>query len=340
MNIKDIAKLAGVGVSTVSRVLNNHPDVKESTRQKILQVVEEMNYIPNNSARILKQNNTKNIGLLVKGMFNPFFSEMINSIGCMINESGYTMILKQNYLNEEKDVDVLKAFIKEKRLQGVICLGGNFEDIDEQYISSLEVPIVLTSVNSHNKTYTKGYSYISIDNKKAAYEATEFLIKRGHKNIALMISDKYSEEGLNKERKLGFEEALIKYNIYYDESNLLEGHYKTDASYKEAKKILQNKESLTAIFATSDMMAIGCAKAIVESGKKVGEDISLIGFDGMEISEFYNPPISTITQPKEIMAINSVEILLDIIEKKGEHKYLIFDTELVIRESCKKIVKD
>lgn len=339
MNIKDIAKLAGVGVSTVSRVLNNHPDVKASTREKVLKIVEESNYIPNSSARILKQNNTKNIGILVKGMFNPFFSEMVNTIGCKINESGYTMILKQSYIEDYKDIDVLKAFINDKRLQGVICLGGNFIDINEQYIKDIEVPIVLTSANNYNEEFTEGYSCISIDNKKAAYEATEFLLKNGHENIALMVADSYSKEGLNERRLIGFKEALKNYNIEFDENNFLEGHYRSDVSYGATKELLEKNKNLTAIFATSDIMAIGCAKAIVDSGKEIGKDICLIGFDGMDISEFYNPPISTIKQPKELMSNSSIELLLDLMNNKSEHKHLILDTELIIRESCKERIR-
>ena len=145
MNIKDIAKLSGVGVSTVSRVLNNHPDVKQSTREKVLEVIKESNYIPNNSARILKQVNTKNIGVLVKGVFNPFFSEIVNDIGSAISKSTYTMVLQQNDFTFGDDFDTLQAFIKEKRLQGVICLGLNFETITKENINSLDVPVVLTS---------------------------------------------------------------------------------------------------------------------------------------------------------------------------------------------------
>lgn len=114
MNIKDIARLSGVGVSTVSRVINNHPDVKQSTREKVLQIIKDSNYIPNNSARILKQNNTKNIGVLVKGVFNPFFSEMTNIIGNIIEENGYTMILQQNDFNLYQDVETMIGFVKEK----------------------------------------------------------------------------------------------------------------------------------------------------------------------------------------------------------------------------------
>lgn len=339
MNIRDIAKLAGVGVSTVSRVLNNHPDVKDSTRENVLKVVKESNYIPNSSARVLKQNNTKNIGVLVKGMFNPFFSEMINTIACKINDAGYTMILQQNYSDKYRDIDLLKSFIKDKRLQGVICLGGNFLDIDEKYIQEIEVPVVLTSANNYNKEYTKGYSYISIDNSKAAYEATELLIKNGHRNIAIMIADSYSKEGLNKERLNGFKKALKDYDIPYKDSNLLEGYYKSDISYEVTKKLLKENSDITAIFATSDIMAIGCAKAIVDSDKSIGKDISLIGFDGMDISEFYNPSITTIKQPKDIMASMSLELLINLIEGKSEHKCIILDTELIIRESSKNLIK-
>lgn len=335
MNIKDIAKLAGVGVSTVSRVLNNHPDVKDSTREKVLQVVKENKYIPNNSARILKQINTKNIGVLVKGMFNPFFSEMINIIGCRINDLGYTMILKQNYSDKKIDVEVLKAFVKEKRLEGVIALGGDFIDINEDDINDIDVPIVITSPNNYNKNINDGYSYISIDNEKAAYKATEFLINQNNKNIAVITYNNFNKPGLNKERLSGFKKALENYNISFNEDNLLEGLYRYDESYKVCKKLLETNNNIDAILATSDNMAIGCAKAVVDSGKVVGKDISIIGFDGMEISKYYNPPISTVKQPKEIMANKSIELLFDLINGNENHKQIILDTQLIIRDSSK-----
>jgi len=134
MNIRDIARLSGVGVSTVSRVLNNHHDVKASTREKVMEVIRERNYVPNNSARILKQNNTNSIGVLVKGVFNPLFSEMTSIIGNIINASKYVMILEQNNYTFEDDFENLQSFIKEKRLQGAICLGGNFETVTHYLI--------------------------------------------------------------------------------------------------------------------------------------------------------------------------------------------------------------
>lgn len=337
MNIKDIAKIAGVGVSTVSRVINNHPDVKDETRKKILQIIKESNYIPNNSARILKQNNIKNIGVLVKGVFNPFFSEMINIIGARINEAGYTMILQQNDYTLDDDIDTLIGFIKEKRLQGVICLGGNFIDVTEESFSIIDVPVVLTSVNTVSNDGKSKYSSIGIDNKKAAYEAVEYLINKGHKNIGIMLGEK-NDLGISWWRLKGYMEALNDYKIEVKDENILIGDYESQQAYSTTINLLKNNKDITAIFAISDIMAIGIAKAIIDSGLEVGKDISLIGFDGLDISKFYNPSITTVKQPKDIMAEKSIEHLLLLINNQEEHKHIILNTELVQRESCRKIV--
>lgn len=290
MNIRDIAKLSGVGVSTVSRVLNNHPDVKESTRERVMQVIKESNYIPNNSARILKQNNTRNIGIFVKGVFNPFFSEMLNVIGSKINESKYTMILQQNDYGLEEDVDTLKSFIKEKRLQGVICLGGNFVNIDEESFGNIDVPVVLTSVNTEMPNIKDRYSTVGIDNLKSAYDATKHLINLGHKNIAIMLGEK-NDLCISWWRYKGYKKALEESNIEINSENMLIGNYDTRTAYNETKSFLKQNKEVTAIFAISDIMAVGVAKAVADCGLKVGKDIAIIGFDGMDISEFYNPQI-------------------------------------------------
>lgn len=335
MNIKDIARIAGVGVSTVSRVLNNHPDVKDETRERILQVIKDSNYIPNNSARILKQNNTKNIGVLVKGVFNPFFSEMINIIGNEIHELGYTMILQQNDYTFDEDMDTLLGFIKEKRLQGVICLGGNFIDIKEDSFDSINIPIVLTSVNTISNVGKSKYSSIGIDNKKSAYDVTTYLMELGHRNIAIMLGEK-DDLGIGWWRLKGFKEALEEKGYNFSEANsVLIGNYDTESAYRATKKLLSERKDITAIFAISDRMAIGVAKAVLDSGLKIGEDISIIGFDGMDISEFYNPGITTVRQPKQLMATKSIKHLFNLINQKENHKHMLLDTKLVKRESCK-----
>lgn len=338
MNIKDIAKMAGVGVSTVSRVINDHPDVKDETREKVKKIIKESNYIPNNSARILKKNNTKNIGVLVKGVFNPFFAEMINIIGSKITEKGYTMILQQNDYKTEEDIDGLIAFVKEKRLQGVICLGGNFLNINDESISPLDIPVVLTSVNTIYKSEENKHKFssIGIDNVFAAKELTDYLIKKGHKNIAIILGDK-NDVGISWLRLEGYKKAIFESNLNYLEENIFIGNYEYEGAYKVAKKIINERKDITAIFAISDIMAVGAAKAIIDSGLKVGEDISVAGFDGMDITKYYNPEITTVKQPSRKMAISSIDLIFDLLLKKKENKHIIFETKIIERKSCKDI---
>ena len=333
MNIRDIARISGVGVSTVSRVLNNHPDVKESTRENVLRVIKESNYVPNNSARILKQNNTKNIGVLVKGVFNPFFSELINVIGNKINENKYTMILQQNDYVLEHEVENIISFVKEKRLQGIICLGGNFIDLDEDSFKNIDVPVILTSVNTVSPSGRDKYSTVGINNLQSAYDATDYLIKKGHKNIALMIGEE-NDFCVSWWRYKGYIKALKDNNIEPNDENLIIGDYDSNIAYKVTLDFLKKRKDITAIFAISDIMAMGVAKAVIDSGLTVGKDISIIGFDGMNISRYYNPGITTIKQPMEEMAIKSVEILFDLLKNKCENQHVLLDTELIERESC------
>lgn len=337
MNIKDIARLAGVGVSTVSRVINDHPDVKDETREKILKIIKESNYIPNNSARILKKNNTNNIGVLVKGVFNPFFAEMINIIGNRINEAGYTMILQQNDYATEDDVDNLIAFVKEKRLQGIICLGGNFLNINDESFQFLDIPVVLTSVNTLSKESKSKFSSIGIDNVLAAKASIQYLIDKGHRNIGILLGEK-NDVGISGLRLEGYKKALEENNIPYSEENVFIGDYDYSGAYRVTKEIINNRKDITAIFSISDIMAVGAAKSVIDQGLQVGENISIMGFDGMDISKYYNPGITTVKQPKKNMANNSIDLLLALLAKKEEHKHIIFETKIIERESCKKVV--
>lgn len=337
MNIKDIARLASVGVSTVSRVINDHPDVKDETREKILKIIRESNYIPNNSARILKKNNTNNIGVLVKGVFNPFFAEMINIIGNRINEAGYTMILQQNDYATEDDVDNLIAFVKEKRLQGIICLGGNFLNINDESFQFLDIPVVLTSVNTLSKESKSKFSSIGIDNILAAKASIQYLIDKGHRNIGILLGEK-NDVGISGLRLEGYKKALEENNIPYSEENVFIGDYDYSGAYRVTKEIINNRKDITAIFSISDIMAVGAAKSVIDQGLQVGEDISIMGFDGMDISKYYNPGITTVKQPKKNMANNSIDLLLALLAKKEDHKHIVFETKIIERESCKEVI--
>ena len=203
---------------------------------------------------------------------------------------------------------------------------------------NIDVPVVLTSVNTVSSAGRDKYSTVGIDNLQSAYSATEYLIKKGHENIAIMIGEK-NDFCVSWWRYKGYIKALMDYNIKINDENLIIGDYDSEKAYEETMKLLKHRKDITAIFVISDFMAIGAAKAVSDSGLRVGEDISIIGFDGMDVSCYYNPGITTINQPKKEMAEKSVEILFELLKKKGENKHILLDTELIERESCMDISK-
>lgn len=326
MTIIDIARLSGVGVSTVSRVLNNHPDVKSETREKVLKIMKEYNYIPNNSARILKQTHNNSIGILVKGVFNPFFSALLKNINTGVEKMGYSMIL--HYHNDTNDLETLLGFIKEKRLRGVICLGGNFIDIKEDTFLGLDVAVIMLCVDFNTPKNWGNFSTVSIRNEMAAYNATSYLIEKGHRDIGIMLGDE-KDLSVGELRYAGYKRALSNYGIEIKEENVIYGKYETSIAYKKAKKFIVAHPEITAIFVTSDIMAVGVAKAVVDLGFKVGKDISIMGFDGMDVAKYYEPTITTISQPKDELANTSVELLLGILKKKSKHQHILLDTQLI-----------
>ncbi|WP_297632991.1 LacI family DNA-binding transcriptional regulator [uncultured Clostridium sp.] len=336
MNIKDIAELAGVGVGTVSRVINNHPDVKDETREKIKKIIEESNYIPNNSARNLKMMNSNTIGVLTRGVFNPFFSEIVDIIEKRINQNGYTMLLRHtDYSAREIDeVRNLIEFQNEVKLQGIIYLGCDIKDVKEDTFKDIKIPLVLASTNSTYDINFKTFSYVGIQQVQSAFNATEYLIKNGGKKIGIVLGIK-EDIGLGLERLQGYLEALRKYKIEIKDGYIKYGGYTMQEAYKVTKELILNNEEIDSIFCISDIMAVGVAKAINDLGKKIGEEISLIGFDGMEITEFYNPAITTIMQPRDEIAEKSIEILLDNIRGSKENKHVVLDTKLIERSSVR-----
>lgn len=337
LNIKDIAKIAGVGVSTVSRVLNNHPDVKDKTREKVLEVIEKYNYIPNNSARNLKRNDSKNIGVLVKGIYNPFFSKIIQAIEKKIDKEGYSMILHYNTGDlSENDIEGAIELIKEKKLKGLICLGGNYDNLDESQLVDLKTPIVLSSTNIFENTSRDNFSSVIIENEKAAFNAVDYLCKLGHKGIGI-ITTGAMDKSMGKLRLKGYRNALSNNGIEYRDEFFEIGEYTFETGFDAMNRLLEKELDMTAVFITSDIMAIGAAKAILARGLKIPEDISIIGFDGIEYAEYFHPAITTIQQPDESLGEKSVDVLFDYVKGKKKHQHIVLETQLVERESCKEL---
>ena len=336
LNIKDIAKIAGVGVATVSRVLNKHCDVKEETRQKILEVMDQYNYVPNNSARNLKRSTSNNIGVLVKGIHNPFFSKMIKSIEEEIDKEGYSMILHYNE-NNSNDIEAAVELIKEKRLKGLICLGGDFEDLDNQEILNLKTPIVLASTYVIEKANKALFSSVIIENEKSAFKAVDYIARLGHKKIGIITTGE-EDRTIGKLRFEGYKRALKENKLKYNEKFVEIGEYTFESGFDAMNKLLKKQLEITAVFVTTDIMAIGASKAILSNGLRIPEDISVVGFDGMDYSLYFHPSITTIVQPVEEMGKKSIDVLFDLLKDKKDHQHIVLETELQERESCKKLL--
>ncbi len=327
MNIKDIAKIAGVGVTTVSRVINNHPDVKLETRKKIKAVIEEYNYIPNNTARLLKQSNKDYIGVLVKGVFNPFFAEMVKVIEEMLKGTQYTMILQHDD-KETEDINSLVGFVKERKLKGVIYLGGNFADVAEERFKQIDCKVVVLCSNIGTNKMSHVFSSVGIDDYKAAYDMMQYILDKGHKQIGLVIADK-NDVGVGRERVKGYYYALQQRGIQEAQIHIIEGHYTYRKAYENTKKCFEAGEKMSVICALADVMAIGAAKAAVEAGYTIGQTIGISGFDGMDDAKYYNPSITTMAQPREEIAKQGVLLLLALLEERTVNQHIVLPTQLV-----------
>lgn len=313
MTIKDIAKRSGVSVSTVSRVLNDRPDVSDAIRKKVLDVVAETGYIPNNSARDLVRTRSDAIGVVIRGMGNLFFSDMLKTVTREIDAAGMTMVLRQ-IDSDDDEIQAGAVLEREKKLRGLIFLGGRFDYTPEE-LRTINVPFVCcTYTNSFGTLGNTEYSSVSVDDQQTAFDAVTHLIDQGHRQIAALVPS-CSDRSISELRYNGYRAALFSNDIPFDKELLVEigGCYDMDSAYNGTKELLARNVPFTALFALSDTMAFAAIKALWEQGIRVPEDCSVIGIDGLKMSEYFIPTLTTMVQPGEQLAVQSVAILLDML---------------------------
>lgn len=325
LTIKDVAERCGVSVSTVSRVLNSHPDVSDAIREKVMTVVQELHYVPNNSARDLVKPKSDCIGLVVRGVGNPFFTGVIKAIERTITEAGYTMVLHQIQSGE----DELRAgaeLARSKRLLGLILLGGCFDYTPDQ-IASLDVPFVCcTYTNSFGTLGRDQFSSVSIDDQKEAYRAVRLLTERGHRKIAVVL-DSLQDHSISQLRYMGYCRALEEKEIPLDAALVEETvTYEMEDGYQGMKRLLERRDDFTAVFVISDAMAVAAMKALHDCGKRVPEDCSVVAIDGIDMSAYVVPTLTTLVQPQEEMGENAVRILVDMVEGRSGNKHVLLET--------------
>lgn len=330
MTIKDIAREAGYGVSTVSRVLNDHPDVSEEARTHILNVMEAYNFIPNSNARRLKSTISNNIVILVKGTSNMFFRSMGEKIQSMVSEKKYTDIVR--YIDEDSnEVFKAKQLINDLSPRGILFLGGTLQNFSDGF-SSISLPCVLLT----NGVESLGFSNLSsvcTNDVFGAEMAVTHLIEKGHRHIGI-IGGRADISFTSDLRRQGCLTAFKNAGVSFDPAvQYKASRYSFENAYNRMEEFLIHFPEITAVFAMSDVMAIGAIRAIRDRGLRVPEDISVIGYDGIELAGFYNPKLTTIVQDQDQLTKRGVEILMDSIENRASARHVTVPFYLAAGES-------
>lgn len=330
MTIKEIAKKAKVSTATVSRIINHKEEgYSAETREKVLQVIEELNYSPNRIARGMVTKKTFTIGLVIRDIENPFFPTLVRGIEKVANENGYFILL----CNTDGDINREKqyiSFLKEKRVDGIIITTCNGND--EQYINEItsgDIKFVFVD------EIAKGVKSVTVDNYQGGFEATKYLLELGHKKIACIAGPQKSL--INSDRVNGYTNALRDSGLEVDEDLILYGSYQANSGFVNMQKILELNKEITAVFCTNDFNATGAYNALNKNGLKVPENISIVGFD-----DIYEPldgqfGFTTIAQPIIQLGVESAKMLIDLINDKEVNKNIVLSPKLVIKDSTKEI---
>ncbi|HOA24319.1 MAG TPA: LacI family DNA-binding transcriptional regulator, partial [Aggregatilineales bacterium] len=330
LTLEDIARMAGVSRSTVSRVLNEHPNVRQEVRERVWEVIRRTGYHPNAAARTLASQRSWVIGLVlprsVSSFFtDPYFPHLTQGIAQACNQHNYTLSLFLVATKEDEE-KIFPRVSRKGSLDGILVQSGEIGDqlIDRLVESS--VPLVIIGRPFH----TEGVSYIDVDNVSAAETAVRHLLELGRRRIGL-ISGPFNTT-VGRDRYDGYLHALASYGIDVDRALVAEADFTEVGGYTAMQRLLPAKPD--AVFAASDLMAIGAMRAARDAGLRVPEDIAFVGFDDLPIATMASCPLTTIRQPVAEFGVKAVETLIDVIENGLEPpRQVIMGTELVVRAS-------
>ena len=338
VNIKDVAKLANVSISTVSRVINNAPNLKPETRKAVEDAIKKLNYIPNRVAQNLGGKYFNSIGVLStrssnQAFDNPYFSIALQSISQVCENYNHEIMLNFSS-NEKQELEKCLSMINGKVVKGFILLSSRLNHVLVEKLIELNFPFVVIGKVLNEELANKVYT-VDTDNLKDSKEAVNYLISLNHRTIGCIHAPlKYV---VSKERLDGYIEAHKENNLPVNYSLVADGGYTINDAYEATKKILNGPVRPTAIFATDDIKGFGVFKALNEAGLRIPEDISLIGHNNYDIAELIQPPLTTIDVPIQQLGTIAAEILFDLINGKQPQKRTILETKLIIRKSCRKI---
>ncbi|MBQ4870296.1 LacI family DNA-binding transcriptional regulator [Priestia megaterium] len=332
--IKDIARVAGVSVTTVSRALNGYFDVNEKTKQKILAVAKELDYSPNTLARGLVMKKSKTIGLLVSGMSKENVKDNFTfEVLCGINETastlGYDLILFNTNTTKQRE-KTYAQLCRERRVDGAIVQGIRKDDPYLKEILESDIPCVLIDIPFE----TDSVGYVTTDNIQGAKKAVEHLIQQGCKNIGMVNG--HQGAYVSEERLKGYKEKLTEYNLPIREEWIIDGGFEEVKSESNTYTLLKQHKEIDALFCASDVMALGALRACKKIGKAIPNDISIVGYDNITLASYTTPPLTTIGQEIYTIGAEAADLLINMLEGTSTNMRRYVDTQLVIRESTTK----
>ncbi len=331
ITIKEIAKLANVSTATVSKVVNHKDDnISEATRQRVLDVIDEHNYVPNRIASSMITKKTHTIGLIIPDITNPFFPEVARGVEDFANKAGYQVVLCNSDNEPRKEVAYI-AMLQEQMVDGIIFTSSSLRKKVRKEFIRMQIPVI-TVDREIEGLQTRGK--ITVDNITGAHKGVCYMIERGYKKILHLSGPLTSKPSMD--RFEGYKKALAEHDLAFDPALFYEGNYTSEWGYLGVKTAIHDNVDFDSIFCGNDMIAIGAIKGLKECGLKVPEDIGILGFDNIYIASVVTPNLTTVSQPNYQMGYKAAEMLIHMIKyPMTPVSGVELKTELIIRESTK-----
>ncbi len=331
VSIADIARAAGVSHTTVSRALHESPLISEATRRRIQLLASEMGYTPNAIAQSLQTRQTRTIGLVVTSIADPFFSDIVKGIEEVTRVAGFSVFLSASHNDSDQEIAAIDTFYR-RRVDGILIASSRTTNY-QQHLDHIQVPTVL--INSQAEAQTKLLHWVCIDDCKGAQLAVEHLLQLGHRSIGYLGVS--SRPRSNQQRLVGYQNALEAYGVAYDAAKVViaagdEISLEDDVITGQTLLPLLLNAGVTAVFCYNDMIAIGVLTACREKGIAAPQQLSIIGFDDINITSYVRPPLTTIHQPRIQLGRLATHVILDLLNDRPGQNHLLLPT-LVLRSS-------
>jgi LacI family transcriptional regulator len=329
VTIYDVAREANVSMATVSRVVNGNPNVKPSTRKKVLEAIERLGYRPNAVARGLASKKTTTVGVIIPDISSIFFAELARGIEDIATMYKYNIILSNSDQNKEKELHLLNTMLA-KQVDGILFMGGN---ITEEHVNEFQkspVPIVLAATIEPNNTIPS----VNIDYEQASFEAVTYLVEKGNKRVAYVTGP--TDDPINQKKLAGYRRALETHGIAYDEELVIEGDNSYDSGIEAYEKIAELAKKPTAVFAGTDEMALGIIHSAQDHGVRIPDQLEVVGFDNTRLATMVRPRLTTVVQPMYDIGAVAMRLLTKYMNKENvENHIVVLPHRIEYRDSTK-----